>query len=244
MAEDTRDRLCAAPAVPIGLEARGRMRERAAVLAENARLARAEAGLYDRNHFEIFNPWEQARLRRDLARYAWCHRVLDVGSGTGNVVTKVAAPQRIALDLSTYMLRWARAKDPRVALVIGLAESLPFQDATFDLVVAYSTLHHLSDWSPLAEMARVARPGGVVLLDHEEAFQEPGWRAAAYRVLRGGWVHSRTRGTGAALPPGSSSPTVVCRGPTPKGWDRSTSCSPMAGIRIPCGSSGSSRGSG
>lgn len=159
-------------------------RTRPAVLAENVLLSRVEADLYDLNHFEIFHPWEQARIRRDLRRYAGAETVLDVGSGTGNVITKIAADVRVAFDLSPEMLRHAREKDPAVVLVTGLAEALPFPDGTFDLVATYSTLHHLADWSALAEMYRVTRPGGRVLLDHEEAFRERGWRGVVYATVR------------------------------------------------------------
>lgn len=161
-----------------------RVREPNAVLAENERLSRLEAPVYDRNHFEIFHPWEQERLRRHLRRYAGAERVLDVGSGTGNVVEKLEAPGRVAVDLSPEMLARIGEKAPPVSLVAGLAEALPLRDAAFDLVVTYSTLHHLADWSALAEMRRVARPGGIVLLDHEEAFQEPGWRGVAYGLMK------------------------------------------------------------
>jgi ubiquinone/menaquinone biosynthesis C-methylase UbiE len=161
-------------------------RNRADVLAENARLSHMEAPVYDQNHFEIFHPWEQQRLRRHLGRYDGLHRVLDVGAGTGNVVTKVRAPVRVAVDLSPEMLQRSRPKDPGVRLVVALAEDLPFRDASFDLVVTYSTLHHLADWSALAEMRRATCVGGGVLLDHEEAFQVRGWRGLLYDVLCGG----------------------------------------------------------
>jgi SAM-dependent methyltransferase len=161
-------------------------RRRADVLAENARLSRLEAPVYDRNHFEIFHPWEQLRVARHLRRHDGARRLLDVGSGTGNVVTKSDAPVRVALDLSADMLRRLRDKDDSVALVVGLADALPFREGAFDLVVTYSTLHHLPDWSALAEMRRAVGRGGVVLLDHEEAFQVRGWRGALYDVLRAG----------------------------------------------------------
>ena len=106
-------------------------RNRADVLAENARLSRMEAPVYDQNHFEIFHPWEQQRLRRHLGRYDDLHRALDVGAGTGNVVTKVHAHVRVAVDLSHEMLERSRPKDPDVRLVVALAEALPFREATF-----------------------------------------------------------------------------------------------------------------
>jgi ubiquinone/menaquinone biosynthesis C-methylase UbiE len=161
-----------------------RARSRADVLAENVRLSQAEAAVYDRNHFEIFHPWEQLRLRRHLVRFDGYDRVLDVGSGTGNVITKSNARFRVAADLSPEMMLRLRAKDPSVALVAALAEALPFRDGAFHLVTTYSTLHHLADWSALAELRRVTAPGGTLLLDHEEAFQERGWRAVVYRAIR------------------------------------------------------------
>lgn len=159
-------------------------RQPAAVFAENVRLSRVEAPVYDLNHFEIFHPQEQARLQRHLARFAGCNAVLDVGSGTGNVITKVDAAVRVAADLSPAMMLQLRAKDPSVELVAAVAEALPFPGETFDLVTTYSTLHHLADWSALAEMRRVTRPGGTVWLDHEEAFREGGWRAGVYAAMR------------------------------------------------------------
>jgi ubiquinone/menaquinone biosynthesis C-methylase UbiE len=63
-----------------------------------------------------------------------------------------------------------------VILHEGVAESLPFGDGMFDLVTAYSVLHHLADHRPvLAEAARVLRPGGMLYVDLEpnRAF----WRA-------------------------------------------------------------------
>ena len=159
-------------------------RSRADVLAENVRLSRAEALVYDRNHFEIFHPWEQQRLLRQLTRFQGCRKALDVGSGTGNVVTKTKATFRVATDLSPEMMLQLRDKDRFVRLVAATAESLPFADGEFDLVTTYSTLHHFADWSALAEMRRVIRPGGTLLLDHEEAFQERGWRAILYGAIR------------------------------------------------------------
>ncbi len=159
-------------------------RSRADVLAENVRLSQAEALVYDRNHFEIFHPWEQQRLRRHLSRFQDCDKALDVGSGTGNVITKTNAKLRVATDLSPEMLLQLREKDRSVTLVAAMAESLPFPDGAFDLVTTYSTLHHFADWSALAEMRRVLRPGGTLLLDHEEAFQEGGRRGTVYAAIR------------------------------------------------------------
>lgn len=159
-------------------------RDRADVLGENFRLSRAEAPIYDMNHFEIFHPWEQQRLRRHLERYRNSDRVLDVCAGTGNALTKVHASVRVGLDLSPEMLGQLRDKDADAIAVIGEAEALPFGAGSFDLVVIYSALHHLADWTALAEMRRVVRVGGTVLLEHEEAFRSRGWRGIPYWLIR------------------------------------------------------------
>src|SRR5260370_25872204 len=55
------------------------------------------------------------------------------------------------------------ARRPGMAFAYGTAEAIPFADATFDLVTAFDVLEHLDDDVPaLREMARVARPAGLI----------------------------------------------------------------------------------
>lgn len=94
--------------------------------------------------------------------------VLDVGSGTGHVAVKLAKSggfrRVVATDISRKMLDRARANAKEERCTIETVESdmvrLPFEDASFDLVVGCAVLHHLPD--PLAfmpEVLRVLRPG-------------------------------------------------------------------------------------
>jgi ubiquinone/menaquinone biosynthesis C-methylase UbiE len=97
---------------------------------------------------------------------------LDVGcaSGAVSILLSEGAPALsvVGLDLSEPMLRIAGGRagegDGRgLCFVLGDARRLPFPDATFDLVVSHHTLHHLPEpEAMLAEMVRVARPGGWV----------------------------------------------------------------------------------
>jgi ubiquinone/menaquinone biosynthesis C-methylase UbiE len=96
---------------------------------------------------------------------------LEVGAGTGLNFNHYASEARgVASELSFEMLRIAAGKHrpQNVSLVQNDAEKLPFRDDTFDAV--FSTLVLCSVESPenaLAEMRRVVRPGGrVVLLEH------------------------------------------------------------------------------
>jgi SAM-dependent methyltransferase len=92
-------------------------------------------------------------------------RVLDVGAGTGVCEAPLRAAGTatvMAADLSQDMLAWNRtARPPAVAADVM---RLPFSSAVFDVAVASFVLNHLSDpVGGLAELARVARPGGAVL---------------------------------------------------------------------------------
>ncbi len=89
--------------------------------------------------------------------------VLDVGAGSGVAarVAKESSSERtvIALDPSLKMLRAARSHD--LCVVAGAVPGLPFQEATFDGVMANFVLSHLTSYrDALADMARVLRPGG------------------------------------------------------------------------------------
>jgi len=94
---------------------------------------------------------------------------LDVGCGTGRNLPRFGAAVRaIGLDPSAEVLRRARRRAPRVPLVQGRAEALPFRDGAFDTVV--SGLVFCSVGEPtrgLVEVRRVLRRGGEIrMLEH------------------------------------------------------------------------------
>jgi ubiquinone/menaquinone biosynthesis C-methylase UbiE len=152
------------------------------------------AGVYDERHPEIFNDVEQARLAAAIARAVSLAadgasgpvRALDVGSGTGNITRRlIALGARVtAADLSRKLLaevtRRYGASGQLTTLELNGRNLEPIPDGTFDLAVAYSVLHHIPDYAALVgEMARVVRPGGIVLLDHERA--EGSWTSPEYQ---------------------------------------------------------------
>ncbi len=107
-------------------------------------------------------------------------RLLDIGCGAGFVIDLLrdTFDEIHGIDATRAMLDRVDTSSGNVTLHEGVAEELPFEDGTFDLVTAYSVLHHLADHRPvLAEARRVLRPGGVLYVDLEpnRAF----WRAIA-----------------------------------------------------------------
>lgn len=111
---------------------------------------------------------ERARTRKivQLLDVLPQHRVLEVGVGAGNVLDEVPTGVRFGLDLSPSILRDAhRRLGARATLVRGDGAVLPFRDGAFDRVLASEVLEHLPDpGAAVAEMARVTRPGGVIVL--------------------------------------------------------------------------------
>jgi ubiquinone/menaquinone biosynthesis C-methylase UbiE len=98
--------------------------------------------------------------------------ILDVGSGAGQLVRhllKYADPQAAitCTDLSAEMLRRARQRlrSDRPRFIAADLTALPFDDESFDAITCGYVLEHVPDpRDGLAEMARVLRPGGRVLL--------------------------------------------------------------------------------
>jgi SAM-dependent methyltransferase len=128
-------------------------------------------------------------------------RLLDVGGGNGLVRDYLpAVTEYVSLDPDPAwvdpawdtLAPWTPCLRSPFQFVRGLAEYLPFADASFDSVAAVFSLNHcLSPQKALRQMLRVSRPGGTLLLVLEDV--EPGWRDAllgTYRDWRG-WSRAK-----------------------------------------------------
>ncbi len=96
--------------------------------------------------------------------------LIEVGAGFGRLADEYRAFSRVVLlDSSEVHVDAARQKlvqDGRFEVVIGDATALPFPDRSFDAAVCVRVLHHFADPGlVIAEMARVLRPGGVLVVE-------------------------------------------------------------------------------
>jgi ubiquinone/menaquinone biosynthesis C-methylase UbiE len=112
-------------------------------------------------------------------------RVLDIATGGGHTALKLApfAAEVVATDITQPMLDAARAfiapQADNVTFELADAESLPFEDGSFDVVTCRLAAHHFADiYKFVLESVRVLRPGGrLVVHDHVAPDDE---RAAEY----------------------------------------------------------------
>jgi ubiquinone/menaquinone biosynthesis C-methylase UbiE len=101
-----------------------------------------------------------------VARYGAGRDVLECGCGTGLLLERFTgfAQRASGIDLSPGML--ARARDRGLDVYEASVTALPFDAATFDVTCSFKVLAHVPDvGAALAEMARVTRPGGVVIAE-------------------------------------------------------------------------------
>jgi SAM-dependent methyltransferase len=91
-------------------------------------------------------------------------RILDVGCGTGaNLEMLSQFGDSEGVDVSDEAIEFCKAKGLRVRK--GLAEQLPFENESFDLVTALDVVEHLDDdVAGLKEMHRILKPGGKSLI--------------------------------------------------------------------------------
>jgi ubiquinone/menaquinone biosynthesis C-methylase UbiE len=127
--------------------------------------------------------------------------VLDVGCGTGYLLRALAerypgAQSLSGIDAAPNMIETAQRStaDKRLTFATGVAEHLPCDDASMDLLVSSTSFDHWSDQGRgLEECARVLRPGGhLVLVD-----QFSSWLMPTLAVSRRG--KARTRGRASTL---------------------------------------------
>jgi 2-polyprenyl-6-hydroxyphenyl methylase/3-demethylubiquinone-9 3-methyltransferase len=91
-------------------------------------------------------------------------RLLDVGCGGGLLAPHVSGYEHVGVDLSDAGL--TVAADHGIEAVKADAADLPFDDASFDVVVAGEILEHVTDLDgTVAEALRVLRPGGTFVCD-------------------------------------------------------------------------------
>ncbi len=135
-------------------------------------------------------------------------QVLDVGAGTGSLGIMLKryqpAAKVVGVDGDPQILAIAKRKGSAAAVdvtwVEAMAQRLPFERNMFDRVITSLLLHHLDDAAKaaaLAEMRRVLRPGGALVVADWDRPRGPLMHAAFLLVrLLDGWANTRAHAAG------------------------------------------------
>lgn len=114
-----------------------------------------------------YEHWHRYALARQLSQH---RTVLDVACGEGYGAAMVAegADRVLGVDISADAIRHAKNRyghHTNLEFVPASCDRLPFPDASFDLVISFETIEHIeAQQAFIAELARVLRPDGVLLL--------------------------------------------------------------------------------
>jgi len=143
----------------------------------------ATAGIYDRRYEEIQHKKYEFVTKHMPPRAG---RVLDLGCGTGMFLGELSKRSElvVGVDASVEMLKVAQKRAKGAALVLADADSLPFADCSFDVVVSVTLLQNMPDpATTMRETARVLKRGGTAVVTSLKRKHHPNqlstWASAA-----------------------------------------------------------------
>lgn len=129
---------------------------------------------YDKKE-KYLNSFEQNKLLPLLGTIK-NKEILEVGAGTGRLTTQLIhfGARLTALDISPQMLEILKKKNSKLKTIVGDAESLPFADNTFDMVIAVFLIVHLKDPKIFFDEAyRVLKDGGCLVITNINQKEAP-----------------------------------------------------------------------
>lgn len=149
------------------------------------------ADKYDEKE-KYLNSFEQDKLLPLLGNLKH-KKVLEIGAGTGRFTAKLvpAGADIMATDISPAMLKvLIRKLKNKITVQVADAESLPFPDDTFDLVVATFLIVHLKDPRRFFDEAyRVLKPGGQLVVTNINQKEPPEIKTAAGSIKIESYYH-------------------------------------------------------
>ncbi|HSR89588.1 MAG TPA: methyltransferase domain-containing protein [Candidatus Udaeobacter sp.] len=165
-------------------------------MAKKAKVLSSEEGynlaadVYDENE-NYLNSFEQGEFIPLLGALAG-KKVLDVGAGTGRLSLSLASrgAQVTALDVSPKMLELVKRKNGKIETVVGDAESLPFENETFDIVTAAFLIVHLKNPTRFFDEAyRVLKDGGILAVTNINQKDPPQVKTKSGKIIIESFYH-------------------------------------------------------
>jgi len=148
------------------------------------------AEFYDQKE-KYLNSFEQNKLLPLLGDIKDT-KILDIGAGTGRLSLGFAkrGAKVTALDISPKMLEVVRRKNKEIQTIVGDAEVLPFENSTFDIVVAAFLIVHLKNPTKFFdEVYRVLKDDGIFVVTNINQKDPPLVKTAEGEIIIESFYH-------------------------------------------------------
>lgn len=121
------------------------------------------------NLFQKIWHTSKIRLAKKLLKEVKFDNCLDIGCASGFMLSEIAkafpGPEYIGVDIYDKAIEHAKQTYPNLKFKVSSAETLPFRDATFDLILFYETIEHVEHPEVcLRELRRVLKKNGTLIL--------------------------------------------------------------------------------
>lgn len=133
-------------------------------------------GAFMRDLGAIYGPNAQEKIKTVLEHLNGAKRILDLGFGWGMILEAILKKKKFAVgvDETLSLLHPKLKRKLRGHIAVSRAQSLPFSDASFDLVIASEVIHEVEEFystkdslMSMEEIRRVLKPQGrLLILDH------------------------------------------------------------------------------
>lgn len=122
-----------------------------------------------KGYFEACHRYEQFKARWQAVMGSWDDKiVVDIGCGPGNLYASLNGSPRLLVGVDVSIGALEMAAQIGYTAILADAHHLPFVSEFADIVAVNATLHHCENMSVvLTEAARLVRPGGILVIDHD-----------------------------------------------------------------------------